>query len=240
MVSPPDLTRLQDQLAQTCDLTREAIAVGSRNVELFRPTDPDTLLDAMLAKPDDDLDVRDERLPYWAELWPSSIALSRHLTLSGTLSRSDHVLELGCGLGLVGIVAGYHSQSVVLTDYDPTALRFAELNWRAHHDTPFRGEVMDWREPRVELAADVVLAADVAYESRALVPLVHAFRTLTRPGGRIFVAEPGRRVAHGFAAEIARQLTCHHRVAQMSVVRGNPTEETGVLIHEFSFSGVGS
>ncbi|MFT7512131.1 MAG: hypothetical protein ACI9QL_001338 [Candidatus Omnitrophota bacterium] len=39
-------------------------------------TDLDRLLEEMIAKGDDHPDVRDERMPYWAELWPDAIALA--------------------------------------------------------------------------------------------------------------------------------------------------------------------
>ena len=73
---------------------------GSMTVRMTKIKD----LDAML----DDIDpitfADDERLPYWAELWPSAIGLARYLDRDVSL-RGQHVLELGCGLGLLGVVA---------------------------------------------------------------------------------------------------------------------------------------
>ena len=225
--------QLQQQLRQACRLNCEPLSIGSLTIELFRPQHPDTLLDEMLAKSPDDIDVRDERLPYWAELWPSSIALATYLVCERPLDPNLKVLELGCGLGLAGIAAGHQTPHVVMTDYQPTALQFAELNWRHNLTTPFRGEVLDWREPRQDLAADVVLAADVAYESRALEPLVHAFRELTRPGGRILLAEPGRKVAQGFATQLAEKLRCGHQVFPIRVRASEPITDIEIFIHEF-------
>ena len=45
----------------------------------------------------------DEFLPYWAELWPSGLALARALPLRG--SRGWRVIELGAGLGVPSLVA---------------------------------------------------------------------------------------------------------------------------------------
>ena len=40
--------------------------------------------------------VRDERLPYWADIWPSSRALAR--AMAGLTPKPGRLLELGCGL----------------------------------------------------------------------------------------------------------------------------------------------
>lgn len=68
--------------------------------------------------------AEDERLPYWAELWPSAVALAhyvaKHLNLDGR-----HALEVGCGLGLVGVVAALQGARVLCTDYEEAALAFA-------------------------------------------------------------------------------------------------------------------
>ena len=68
---------------------------GAR-LTLELPLDPEALLD-------EDAFDRDEFMPYWAEVWPSGLALARHvagLDLTGLA-----VLELGCGLGLPSLVA---------------------------------------------------------------------------------------------------------------------------------------
>ena len=42
-------------------------------------------------------------MPYWAELWSSSLALARVMAVRPL--RGVPVLELGCGLGLVALAA---------------------------------------------------------------------------------------------------------------------------------------
>ncbi len=65
--------------------------------------------------------AEDERLPYWAELWPSAIGLAHYLDRDVSL-RGKHVLELGCGLGLLGVIAARDGARVLCTDYEPDAL----------------------------------------------------------------------------------------------------------------------
>ena len=152
----------------------------------------DDLLEALLARGEDDPAVQDEQIPYWADLWPSAIALARQVLRDPTIGPETRVLELGCGLALSGTAAGHRGAQVILTDYLPEALELAELTWRLNLDRPPTLRQLDWRQPDPALAADVILASDVAYELRAHAPLEAAFRTLLRPGGRILLSEPGR------------------------------------------------
>ncbi|MEY4135106.1 MAG: hypothetical protein RL386_1456 [Bacteroidota bacterium] len=171
-------------------------------VHLSIVNNPGELLERLLAKGSDHEDVRDERIPYWAELWPAAIALSRHLIQKKLVRPDTPALEIGCGLGLAGIVAGLLGAEVTLSDYLPDALEFARLNWAHNLGRPARFEILDWRNPDPAMAAPLILAADVAYEKRAFPALPKAFRTLCQPGGLILAADPCRSSAHEFFGHI--------------------------------------
>jgi predicted nicotinamide N-methyase len=172
-------------------LARARLDVGALAVELFRVADPNALSDAV----DPAAFAEDERFPYWAELWPSGLALAVFLSrrdLSGLSA-----LELGCGMGLAGVTAALRGARVVFTDFDPDALAFAAANHALTLGTAGAVRLLDWREPPADLSAEVVLAADVLYERRFLEPFLGALRTLVAPGGVAYVAEPGRKIAEG-------------------------------------------
>lgn len=174
-------------------------------VRLSTVNNPDELLERLLAKGSDHEDVRDERIPYWAELWPAAIALSRHLIQKQMIQPDTSVLEIGCGLGLAGIVAGLLGAKVTLSDYLPEALEFARLNWTCNLERPAQFEILDWRKPNPSLAAQLLLAADVAYEKRAFTFLPTAFHTLCQRNGLILAADPCRSSAPEFFNHILPQ-----------------------------------
>lgn len=165
----------------------------------------DDLMDRLLAKGEAHEDVRDERIPYWADLWPSAIALSRYLIREQIIRPGITVLEIGCGLGLPGIVAGRLGAEVIFTDYLEEALQMARHNWEQNLDRPARFERMDWRRPLPDFAADMVLASDVAYEARAFAPLPEAFQALCRPGGAVLLSEPNRAIARPFLRSLPQK-----------------------------------
>lgn len=163
---------------------------------------PEELLDQLLAKGPDHEDVRNERIPYWAQIWPASISLGRHLIRKNVVIPEESVLEIGCGLGLAGITAGLLGGNVTLSDYLPEALNFARINWGQNLKQPARFLHLDWQNPNPALAANLLLAADIAYENSAFPYLSSAFQSLCLPGGRILAADPCRSSAPLFFNQI--------------------------------------
>jgi predicted nicotinamide N-methyase len=166
-----------------------------RRVRLIKIADLETLL----ASIDPVTFAEDERLPYWAELWPSALALARyivqHLHLAGR-----QVLELGCGLGLVGVVAALQGARVLCTDYEADALAFARHNARRNACRQVRFRLVDWRRPLLRRRYDIILASDVIYEARNFGPLVAVLQRHLARGGCALFAEPGRPNAIPFFA----------------------------------------
>ena len=176
------------------------VAIGNFDVKLTIIENIDALFDALIQKGVDHDDVKDERIPYWAELWASAIAMSLYLVENQLVSNEKSVTEIGCGLGLPSIVAGLlGAKEVVLTDYLPEALDFAKQNWLQNlPDKNARFQVLDWRNPDPSVSADILLASDVAYESRAFQPLLNAFKILLKPNGIILITEPNRYISKKF------------------------------------------
>ncbi len=177
---------------------KDILNVGGMEIALLRIVNADELYNHLVSKGVDHDDVKDERIPYWAELWPSAIGLSMHLVESGIISGRTTVHEMGCGLGLPGIVAGKLGATVLFTDYLSEALDFARQNWNLNNDRKAEFQLMDWRKPAGELQSDLLLASDVAYERRAFDYLPIAFKGLVKPGGKILVSEPSRLYAQEF------------------------------------------
>ena len=87
--------------------------------------------------------VKDERLPYWADVWPSSIVLAgKLLELEGD-GRS--ALELGCGVGLSTLAATSAGFDVLATDYYQDALDVTRANVFRNLDVTARTRLVDWR-----------------------------------------------------------------------------------------------
>jgi len=152
--------------------------------------------------------AEDERLPYWAELWPAAVAMAQYIVQRLPLA-GRQVLELGCGLGLVGVVAALHGARVLCTDYEAPALAFARHNAHCNACARMRFQLMDWRRPTLRRRYDYILASDVIYEARNFGPLVAILRRYLARGGMAVFSEPGRVNAVPFFALVRQYgLTC--------------------------------
>lgn len=159
---------------------------GGPPLRLLRPARPEAIIDALT-----ELDA-DEKLPYWAELWPSSLGLADALADRTIDVRGLTVTELGCGVGLAALAAARAGAAHVLaTDWYTECLDFVRAS-AAENGLAVETLPLDWRAPPPNAQADVVLAADVLYEARNAAAVAHAFSTLVRPGGCAVLADPGR------------------------------------------------
>lgn len=166
-------------------------------VKVEQPEDPESLLNQLLKQDSNHPDVVDERIPYWAEVWPSSVGLGSYIAENPHLVRGKKVLEIGCGPGLSGIVAAMTGANVEMTDYMQEAIDLASHNWSLNFTDKAKVSLLDWRSPSLN-RADVVLASDVAYESRSFKPLIQALKSLVTKGGIILLSEPNRKLSAAF------------------------------------------
>jgi len=202
------------------------LELNGRRIRLARPSDPDRLLDDPVVL---DWNRRDNYMPYWAYLWPAAFLLAdvvahEHWPLPAD-SRASEVLEIGCGLGLAGLVALARGMHVQFTDYDAAPLEFVARSAAENGFDPARFTIrrLDWRALPDEHFS-LILGADVIYEA-PLVPLVaNLLRTLLAPGGLGLIASPNRAAAHAFPAALASAgLACWAETAT------SPTESGGSI-----------
>lgn len=171
----------------------ESLHLARAELRICRIANTDRLLEAV----DDESFSIDEQLPYWAEIWPSAVALAEYLLNQDDLNGLE-VLELGCGLGIAGLVAAKRGAHVTLTDIDTDALAFARYNAQLNNLSPIHTEPFDWRSTTKIGTFDRILAADVIYETRWLDPVATVIKRLLKPNGKAIIAEPGRSVANQF------------------------------------------
>jgi predicted nicotinamide N-methyase len=175
-------------------------------LSILRPPSPEELIDEAAFD-------EEEFLPYWAELWPSGLALARHV--AGRDLRGRRVLELGCGLGLPALAAALRGADVLATDWAEDAIELLRQN--AERNGIFlRCARVRWSESEALLRAapwDLVLGADLLYEARNAEQLAELLPAL---GGELLLAEPGRPYAKEFL-ERFRAEQVGERIYRLSI-----------------------
>ncbi len=166
------------------------ITIKDRTFSILKPANADDLIR------EEDF-VKDERLPYWADVWPSSIVLAEKLLeLDGN---GKTALELGCGVGLSTLAATTSGFDVLSTDYYVDALDVTRANIFRNLGRSANTRLVDWRHLPDDLGRfDVVFASDVLYENEyaALLPVI--LDGVIAVGGIALVADPGRVAAPVF------------------------------------------
>jgi SAM-dependent methyltransferase len=162
------------------------VAIGDRDVVIEKPRSAEELIR------EEDFE-HDERLPYWAELWPSAQVLASSLPPAG-----GRLLELGCGVGLVTAMALAAGWNVVATDYYSDALLFTQLNALKIARAVPETRLVDWRAFPDLGAFDAVVAADVLYEREYPALIASAIARTLAPDGVAVIVDPNRVHAPAF------------------------------------------
>lgn len=171
-------------------IVKEKVLVEDRAFWMCRPANADRLLDHPAVQ---EAFAQDEYMPYWADLWPAARMLAKALIRHYPAApKGGQALEIGCGLGLPGIVALSLGLRVTFSDYDPCALRFAADNARLNGFTDFELLHMDWRHFPEDLRSPFILASDLVYELRQVEPLVAFIRKVLLPGGSAWLTDQDR------------------------------------------------
>src|ERR671939_1023973 len=120
------------------DVVEEVVELPGGSVAVRHPRDGLDLLD-------EEAFEQDQFLHYWADLWPSAVALAD--VVARRPPTGKRVLELGCGIGLPGIVAARGAAAdVLLADWSADAIAFAADN-AACNGVRVRTAVASWESP---------------------------------------------------------------------------------------------
>ena len=181
--APGAASEAETELRARFEVREEPFAHGDFRVRMLLPRAADALIDEAEFE-------ADERMPYWADLWPSARGLTRHLLDRPPTAR--RILELGAGVALPSLTLRNLGADPLVTDYYADALRFADANAARNGLAPLRTALLDWRDPPAGDQWDLVVAADVVYEQRNGEALAELLPKILADGGQMLLADPGR------------------------------------------------
>jgi predicted nicotinamide N-methyase len=163
------------------------VEVGGDTLEMLHPESADDLISEA------DF-VEDERLPYWAALWPSAIVMANEIAADRiALKKGGRAIELGCGIGLVTTAALSAGMNLLATDYYEPSLEFTRANSCRNTGREAVTQMVNWRDLPAQMGRfDLLLASDVIYEREYAALLPRVFDRLLQFDGRAVIADPGR------------------------------------------------
>jgi len=166
----------------------------------------------------------DERMPYWVELWPSSLALGAWLAGRGAALAGRLCVDIGCGLGLTAMIGAGLGARVVAFDYEYAPLPFARRSAALNGVPQPLWMQMDWRAPALAPGrAEFAWGGDVMYELRFVEPVTALLDHVLAPGGTAWIAEPGRSIREPFMEHAAaRGFSCSRARTERFEHQGHP------------------
>jgi predicted nicotinamide N-methyase len=190
------LQNLEEHLKGSYHVKETDVKYLNRKLATLSIADLDELLDQV---------GTEEDIPFWAELWPSSIGLLEHFKAEKRLLTGRSILELGCGVGLVGLGVLLNGGNLTQSDYVPEALQFAAVNASRNGLSPARSLLTDWRNFNTVYRYDIICGADILYEKKFHSDLKRIFSEFLNSNGQIILADPGRKYADEFIQELSQE-----------------------------------
>lgn len=170
------------------------VDLAGRRFELLLPADPDRVLETQIEIEQQDVADQQAADPYWAALW-SSASPTAEAVLAADWTPRQAVLELGCGIGVVGLAALARGLCVTFSDHVAQAIDLALVNARRNGFHEARGVALDWHHPSLASSDErysIILASDVLYNRANHLPLLNTIDRFLAPGGVCWIGDPGR------------------------------------------------
>ena len=176
--------------------------------------------------PDDPLDD----FPLWAKIWEASIVLAGKL-VEMPVEPDKEYLEIGSGIGMVGIVAASFGHHVTMTEYDPHALSFAKANAALNQCVNIRIRKLDWNNPDLTGQYDYIVASEIIYKERDIGPLKGLFRRYLKPDGEILLSGEMRSTSMEFFKQMDPVFSIR---IEKKIIRSE-NQETRVILPRLQF-----
>ena len=152
--------------------------------------------------------------PLFGIPWPSGVQLAARLA-SRPVRPNERVLEIGCGLALVSLVAHRRGVDVTASDRHPLAETFLKANLHANGLAPMKYRHGNWAPPpslperpgapAVAGEFDLIVGSDVLYERDSNGDLVGFIDRHAAASVEVWIVDPNRGNRAAFTAQMARR-----------------------------------
>ncbi len=185
MKIPTPAQPLYEKLSRKYTLEYEPVHIRGKEIKLLKPGKIEELLEG---DPFEDL----ENFPFWVKIWEAAVVLADFMA---SLTPQERILEIGSGLGLVGLTAAlFGHKEVVITDHEEECLDFVRLNAILNGLDNVVVEKLDWNAPQELGQFNVIVGAEVVYSGRIFESLFRVFKKYLAPGGVIYLAHDKERM----------------------------------------------
>lgn len=148
--------------------------------------------------------------PFWAKLWPSSIALIQFLQTKSDLIKGKTVLEIGAGIGLPSFFIAGKAKSIQVTDYALDAVELMHKNIAYLNLENVQTFQLDWNKVPKGIKPEVLILSDVNYNPNEFDPLIALIKELVASGTLVILSTPQRIMASPFVNALQQLIQQTH------------------------------
>lgn len=182
----------------------EPIRVGGRELDLLHVMNMSEHLESLAARTGGE----GVSLPLWAKVWPTALPTAL-LVQKLPVDPGAALLEIGTGTGVVGLFAAAAGHRVVLTDINPEALLFCQINILKNGLGDLaRAAEADFAKARMGERFRWIVGCEVLYLPRLHAPLLEFLKAHIEPGplAEVILSVDHTRAAGGFFQEAAKDF----------------------------------
>ena len=167
-----------------------------------------------------------QHFPLWAKIWEASWILADYMAAAGP-DPDKQILEIGGGIGLVGITAAAFGHRITMTESDGHAINFAKANAALNGVSNLEIGKLDWNKPSLNGRFDMIIASEVVYKEKDFKPLENLFKTFLAPMGEIVLASGMRNTTMAFFNYLSQTYNIR---AQKKILRSEDDEKITVVL----------
>lgn len=174
--------------------------------------------------------VKDETpFPFWAKIWPSSIAMSAFLNENPQWIENKKILEIGAGIGLPSFSIASLAKEVIISDHAADAIDLMNKNIKHLELTNTSASCLDWNHFPDEIKADTILLSDVNYAPEQFDSLIKLLTRFLNNGSTLILTTPHRIMGIPFIEKL-KQFIQHQSNNQ--VIEKNQITDISVYVFE--------
>lgn len=183
------------------------------------------------------MDAESNEWFYWNRVWASEVALSEFLIQEfyPDLLKDKTILELGCGTGLAGLVAGKLGGGPTFSDKVPMVMESTQEACRLNKIKNFATLILDWATPKgLTQRYDMVLGSEIFYDNMFLDDICRLLDHVLPVGGTGFFCDPNRLGLEAVEASFAKKfmLTTKDLEVEWPRIRSGNVKKKSVLLYQ--------
>jgi predicted nicotinamide N-methyase len=147
-------------------------------------------------------DDKNTPFPFWAKVWPSSIAMKQFLMNHPQWIFDKTVLEIGAGIGLPSLGIAKLTNKIIISDYIQEAVELIQKNISFLKFNNATAIQLDWNAIPTNIKGDTIILSDVNYAPADFDALLLLMKRFLQNKSTLIIATPQRIMANPFVQSL--------------------------------------